>query len=67
MIIQKKFPTLGNETPKARTWAWASTYEGNIKPLKGLEWNSFVAKKGSVLNKLFHLNEDYQNFQRKHT
>jgi hypothetical protein len=64
---KKGFLTLSNETPKARIWAWASTYESNIKPFKGLEWNSFVAKKGSVLHKLLHLNEEHQKFQRKHT
>jgi hypothetical protein len=52
---KKRFLTLGSETLEARTWAWTSTYECNIKPLRGLEWNSFVVKKGRVMDKPLHL------------
>jgi hypothetical protein len=52
---KKRFLTLGGETLEARTWAWASTYEGNIKPFKGLEWNSFVVKKGRIMDKCINL------------
>jgi len=32
---KRGFLTLGNETPKAKTWAQASTYKINIKSLGG--------------------------------
>jgi hypothetical protein len=36
---------LGGETIQAMTWAWASSYKGNIKFLDGLNYKSSIEKK----------------------